>query len=64
MRELRVWFALNHPNILPLRGFILEPPSSLFPWFVTDWMDSGTLKEYYEKNKDGMDKFALVCNNT
>jgi len=38
-RELRIWSELDHPNVLPLLGYI----KSGYPVFVSEWMRDGSL---------------------
>lgn len=48
-REHLIWSTLNHPNVLPFLGFCTGASSGgnvLAPWFVSPWMDNGTLLDY------------------
>jgi len=47
VREAEVWFGLDNPNVLPLRGYILEEGNH-FPSLVTEWMNNGTLTRYLQ----------------
>lgn len=50
-REVRVWFKLEHPNILPLKGFVKEK-DSICPSLVTEWMENGSLERYLKEKPD------------
>ena len=50
-RERVIWSTLDHPNILPFVGFCVADSSEvtvLTPWFVSPWMDNGTVVDYLE----------------
>ena len=57
-RELRVMLKLEHPNVLPLKGFIQSEQSAL-PSLVTEWMENGSLKQYLREHADA-NAFFLV----
>ncbi|KLO05367.1 kinase-like protein [Schizopora paradoxa] len=44
-REVRLWSKLNHPNVLPLRGYFLEGKKAI-PNLVSEWMERGTIIDY------------------
>ncbi|KLO14143.1 kinase-like protein [Schizopora paradoxa] len=46
LRELRVWYLLCHPNVLPLLGFVMHGD---FPALVSQWMVNGSVRNYMEK---------------
>ncbi|KAG1721528.1 kinase-like domain-containing protein [Suillus lakei] len=48
-RELEVWLRLQDSTIVPLLGSANLPELSLFPALVSEWMPSGTLYGYLEK---------------
>ncbi|KAG8937737.1 hypothetical protein FRC00_001294 [Tulasnella sp. 408] len=48
-REIYVWAALDHPNVLELLGFAFEDGR---PCLISPWYDNGTLKEYLQKFPD------------
>ncbi|KAG8915975.1 hypothetical protein FRC00_002190 [Tulasnella sp. 408] len=48
-RELYVWAALDHPNVLKLLGFAFEDGG---PCLISPWCDYGTLQEYLQKFPD------------
>lgn len=54
---MRVWSKLEHVNILPLLGFVLEKDG--IPSFISEWMENGTVVEYI-KNKSGVTVFEMV----
>ncbi|KIO24653.1 hypothetical protein M407DRAFT_51361, partial [Tulasnella calospora MUT 4182] len=55
-REIYVWAALDHPNILKLLGFAFENGR---PCLVSPWCGNGTLQEYLRKYPD-VDRRQLV----
>lgn len=57
-RETRVWLKLDHPNILRLRGIIIDE-TSICPSLVTEWMVNGSLKRFLEGTQS-IDKLAIV----
>ncbi|THH09476.1 hypothetical protein EW145_g1993 [Phellinidium pouzarii] len=50
VKELYLWSKLNHPNVLPLRGFIIDETG--FPSLISEWMDNGSVLEYAQKHPD------------
>ncbi|KAL5525891.1 hypothetical protein ACEPAG_7229 [Sanghuangporus baumii] len=48
-REIAVWASLNHPNILPFLGFILE---NGYPSLISEWMELGTVRKFLENHPD------------
>ncbi|KLO09382.1 kinase-like protein [Schizopora paradoxa] len=44
-REVHLWSNLDHPNVLPLRGYFLEGTNAI-PNLVSEWMKRGTLIMY------------------
>lgn len=57
-REVRVWYKLDHPNVLPLKGFVWER-DSVCPSLVTEWMANGSLEQYLQKMPN-TDKLFVV----
>jgi len=55
-REVMVWRALNHPNVLPLLGVTME--KHLFV-MVSEWMDNGSIVGFLQKNADA-DRLELL----
>ncbi|KZS88720.1 kinase-like protein [Sistotremastrum niveocremeum HHB9708] len=54
--EISIWSSMQHPNILPFKGFTFFPPeASDFSVFalVSPWMERGTLLEYVKPCSDG-----------
>ncbi|KAI5120170.1 hypothetical protein M0805_008437 [Coniferiporia weirii] len=41
--EIYIWSKLDHPNILPLQGFIVERG---LPLLVSEWMENGSVLDY------------------
>lgn len=56
MREIRVWSKLQHPNIQPLLGFVLEGE---YPSLISEWMENGTALRYV-KDQPEHDILELV----
>ncbi|KAG9049105.1 hypothetical protein FS837_011117 [Tulasnella sp. UAMH 9824] len=56
-REIRVWVALDHPNVLELLGFALEDG---IPCLISPWCKHGTLGEYLHKYPSA-NRQLLVC---
>ncbi len=44
-REICIWATLNHPNVLPLLGYLAEG-ENMTPSLISEWMLYGTLHEY------------------
>ncbi|THH06166.1 hypothetical protein EW145_g4266 [Phellinidium pouzarii] len=59
MKELYIWAKLNHINILPLRGFIIDDNINRFPSLVSDWMEEGSVLDYI-KGHPGCDLRPLI----
>ena len=58
MKEIRLWSKLNHPNILPLFGYLMDGDS---PSIISEWMDNGTAKKYVsEHDLTTTDLFDMV----
>jgi len=55
-REVVAWRHLQHPNILPFIGVILEPHRLAM---VSEWMDHGNINEYIERH-EGVNRAQLV----
>ncbi|KAG8915978.1 hypothetical protein FRC00_002193 [Tulasnella sp. 408] len=45
-REIYVWAALDHPNVLELLGFAFEDE---IPCLISPWCENGTVQKYLEK---------------
>ncbi|KLO19808.1 kinase-like protein [Schizopora paradoxa] len=45
-REMRIWSELDHPNITPFLGYIVEGSR---PSFVSEWMKDGSLRSYLRR---------------
>lgn len=50
-QEVYVWVKLDHPNILPLLGYAIEPTTG-YPIIVSEWMHNGSAWSYLQKNPD------------
>jgi len=48
-RELRIWSSLDHPNVLPLLGYVMRGE---YPALVSRWMANGSARSYMEKMPD------------
>ncbi|KAG0708299.1 kinase-like domain-containing protein [Suillus ampliporus] len=59
LRELQVWIRLRHSTIVPLLGTTRRVDSPLL-FLVSEWMPSGTLKEYLEKHATTLDPSSRV----
>lgn len=49
--EVRIWAKLDHPNVLPLLGYAVEPKTR-YPIFVSEWMSNGSAWTYVTKNSE------------
>ena len=56
-REPRVWYDLDHDNILPLLGYTTDV--SLYPALVSPFCKQGHVMEYLEKHPDA-DRAQMV----
>ena len=57
-REVLAWRHLQHPNILPFIGVILERHRFAM---VSEWMDHGNINEYIKRH-EGANRAQLVSN--
>ncbi|KAL5526660.1 hypothetical protein ACEPAF_8384 [Sanghuangporus sanghuang] len=48
-REMRIWSKLDHPNILPLLGYMLE---SDYPSLISEWMEFGTVRNFLNNHPE------------
>ncbi|KAG8901679.1 hypothetical protein FRB99_005173 [Tulasnella sp. 403] len=63
VQELNVWAKLDHPNILPLRGFHLS--SGLEEaWLVSPYAPNGNIFEYLERTNLGLDERLELAKDT
>ncbi|KAL5526659.1 hypothetical protein ACEPAF_8383 [Sanghuangporus sanghuang] len=46
-REIAVWSKLNHPNILPLLGYMFEKD---YPSLISEWMKYGTMRDFLKNH--------------
>jgi len=44
-KEIRIWAALNHKNILPLLGYLTEG-DNMMPSLISEWMGYGSLNDF------------------
>lgn len=59
-RELKVWAGLQHPHVLPLLGFYLDPDYKSAV-LISEYMGHGDLKNYIAKIKPSFDeRLSLV----
>ncbi|KIO17520.1 hypothetical protein M407DRAFT_48775, partial [Tulasnella calospora MUT 4182] len=56
-RELRIWARLQHPNILRLEGYHLDPNMTT-AWFISPFLDHGNIKNYLAE-VEGTTQLAL-----
>jgi serine/threonine protein kinase len=56
-KQVLVWKALSHPNVLPLLGVTMA--EDLFT-MVSEWMTNGNINEYVKAHLDA-DRLRLVC---
>ncbi|TDL15452.1 kinase-like protein [Rickenella mellea] len=56
-KEIKIWSTLDHLNVLPLLGFIVD--GDKFPALVSEWMDHGTILKYIKANRQA-DLLPLV----
>ncbi|KAL5526173.1 hypothetical protein ACEPAG_7511 [Sanghuangporus baumii] len=49
-REMTIWAALDHPNILPFIGYVLE---GVYPSLVSEWMVLGSLRDLLKRDRSG-----------
>ncbi|KAJ8698950.1 hypothetical protein PTI98_005600 [Pleurotus ostreatus] len=52
-RELAVWLELQHPQVLPLYGIVLD--FGPYPSMVCPWMDKGNLSNYLSGDGESLD---------
>ena len=57
-KEVVMWRALRHPNVLPLLGVTMseDPPRFVM---VSEWMKNGNINEYLKRVE--ADRLKLVC---
>lgn len=60
-RELRVWARLQHPNVLKLEGYHLDPKMTT-AWFISPFLDHGNIKQYLAE-VEGTTQLALKLVN-
>ena len=60
MKELKIWSGLSHPNVLPILGFVRRFSGSVYPSFVSPWVENGTLRDYMKREESNLDIFAVV----
>ena len=60
MKELKIWSGLTHLNILPILGYVRDFSGSIYPSFVSPWIENGTLREYMKRVESDLDIFAMV----
>ncbi|KAI5121783.1 hypothetical protein M0805_009594 [Coniferiporia weirii] len=47
VKEMHVWSKLDHPNVLPFKGYVLE---DTYPSLISEWIENGTVTDFLEKN--------------
>ncbi|KAI5119139.1 hypothetical protein M0805_005218 [Coniferiporia weirii] len=48
-KEMHVWSKLDHPNVLPFIGYIIE---NGYPSLVSEWIENGTVTTYLKENPE------------
>ena len=48
--ELKIWVKLSHRNVLPILGYVKNWSGSVYPSFVSPWMENGSLRSYMKEN--------------
>ncbi|KAL5503756.1 hypothetical protein ACEPAH_7827 [Sanghuangporus vaninii] len=56
-REMSIWAALDHPNILPFIGYVFE---GVYPSLVSEWMMLGSLRDFLKKDHSGCNIVRLA----
>ncbi|KIO21062.1 hypothetical protein M407DRAFT_51459, partial [Tulasnella calospora MUT 4182] len=46
----RIWSGLNHPNVVPLRGYALQDDGT--PMIISPWFEHGDVHSYLEDYPD------------
>ena len=57
-REMTIWAALDHPNILPFIGFMLD---GFYLSFVSEWMVLGSLRDFLKKDSTECSWYAHIA---
>ena len=57
-KEVIVWKALHHPNVLPLLGVPKDRSQFKFA-MVSEWMENGTINQFVKAQRD-VNRFKLV----
>ena len=60
MKELKIWTRLSHPNVLPILGYVRDFGGSIYPSFVSPWIENGTLREYMKRDDWDADILPIV----
>ncbi|KZT50694.1 kinase-like protein, partial [Calocera cornea HHB12733] len=61
IRELQIWAALDHPNILPFYGTAnIGSFEAARVCFVSPWMPNGSVVEYIREHRD-VNRERLLC---
>lgn len=47
-REMDIWNVLDHPNIVPLRGYVVEEDGT--PALISPWFEHGDVLTYLQKH--------------
>lgn len=47
-REVKIWHCLQHPAIVPLRGYAIETDGT--PSLISPWYDNGDVMNYLKKH--------------
>jgi len=57
-KEMKIWSALQHRNVLPLLGFFIQ--GGEFPNFISEWMVNGSLFDYLKIFSGGIESFSMI----
>ena len=60
MKELKIWSGLSHPNVLPILGYVRNFSGSIYPSFVSPWIENGTLRDYMKRDESDLDILGMV----
>ncbi|KAG8890873.1 hypothetical protein FRC00_014252, partial [Tulasnella sp. 408] len=58
-RQMNIWRALKHPNILPVLG-VCRFEADLPPYLISPWMKYGDVRKYMKEFSGKVDKLKLI----
>jgi serine/threonine protein kinase len=59
--EVMAHAYLNHRNVLPLMGVMVDPAHPISPWIFTEWMHGGNIAQYMKTDRY-VANFGAECN--